>query len=165
MYYIMESPTANVNITIEAEKKPNNYKNCGRKPKVFKDGKPIDPQYYVNYYHDVIKKRETLCPYCDRKFACQRNLKRHLVGGKETAFCHRAHKRALNPDEYNESESSSSFDDYLRAPMTAPIREGSMLDEYIKKQTYQPKSEAEWFQAGWAMINMLMQAQKEKNDD
>jgi hypothetical protein len=49
--------------------------------------------------------------------------------------------------------------------MIAPIREGSILDEYIKKQTYQPKSEAEWFQAGWAMINMLMQAQKEKNGD
>ena len=44
----MESPIANVNTTIEAEKKPNNYKNCGRKPKVFKDGKPTDPQYYVN---------------------------------------------------------------------------------------------------------------------
>ena len=58
----MESPIANVNTTIEAEKKPNNYKNCGRNPKVFKDGKPIDPQYYVNYYHDVIKKERDAMP-------------------------------------------------------------------------------------------------------
>ena len=49
--------------------------------------------------------------------------------------------------------------------MVAPIREGSLLDEYMETQTHKPKSEAEWFQAGWAMINMLLQAQKEKNEN
>ena len=82
------SDVATASSTI-AKKKP------GRKPKVFLDNKPIDPKYYINYYHDVIKKKEHLCPYCSKKFACQYNVSRHLNNKRKA--CAVQHLAEKNP--------------------------------------------------------------------
>ena len=135
-------------------------KRRGRKPVVFLDNKPIDPKYYVNYYHDVIKKKEHSCPYCDRKFACQNNVNRHLkLSNKPCAVKYLQAKLDELGDSDTDSEGIREWADYYHKPHFPNIPD-KWLDLF--KDEPQPKNDTEWFQAGWLMVNMMLQSEQNR---
>ena len=71
-------------------------KKRGRKPKIFLNNKPIDPKYYVDYYHQVIKQKEHVCPRCGKHLACQSSVNRHLNDRKKSCL---AKVEANSPSE------------------------------------------------------------------
>ena len=170
----MENSNADISeiMAVEGQSQPRQKKKPGRKPTVFEDNKPIDPKYYVNYYHDVIKKKEHLCPYCSKKFACQYNVSRHLNNKRKAcALQHLAEKipeMHEEPsdhisdvmDEETDDETSSTTPFYPKAniPDNNPII-NEFLNFYADKPA--PKTVAEWNQAGWLMLNMVLNRQRE----
>jgi len=90
---------SNVVATKDPEKKRR-----GRKPVVYFNNKPIDPKYHVKYYHDITKKKDFFCPYCNKKFACKYNITRHLEKSNKT--CASKHFMTKHPELEEELEST-----------------------------------------------------------
>ena len=140
-------------------------KKRGRKPKVFLDNKPIDPKYYVNYYHDVIKQKEHLCPYCNKKFACQNNVNKHLKqSSKPCAVTYLQSLQTEHEESDTDSEDIRAWSDYYHKPHFLDIPQSSPINKWLShmEANPEPKNDAEWFQAGWLMINMMLESQKHK---
>ena len=139
-------------------------KRRGRKPVVYFNNKPIDPKYHVNYYHDVINKKEFACPYCDKKFACQYNIKRHLE--KTTKSCAMLHLRAQHPEIESESETEDHSEWSRRYSIhnQPDIQDSSPINRWLDhfKENPEPKTQTEWMNAGMLMLQMMLESQKNK---
>ena len=142
-------------------------KKRGRKPTVYLNKKPIDPKYHVNYYHDVTKKRDFICPYCSKKFARPYNITRHLEQSNKA--CALKHFVTKHPEIESEADSGTEdhsdnsewsrpygINDVPAIPDSSPINR--WLDHM--KDRPEPRSFNEWTDAGLLMIQMLLESQK-----
>ena len=139
-------------------------KKRGRKPTVYCDNKPIDPNYHKNYYHEVTKKRDFLCPYCSKKFARPYNITRHLEQSNKS--CAMLHIRSQHPEIESESETESSEEWARRYSIhnQPPIPDSSPINRWLDhfKENPEPKTQNDWMNAGMLMIQMMLESQKNK---
>ena len=141
-------------------------KKRGRKPTVYCDNKPIDPKYHVNYYHEVTKKRDFVCPYCSKKFARPFNITRHLEqSNKACALKHFMTKHPeLESEAGSETEDNSEWCRPLGLNDIPDIKDSSPINRWLDhmKDRPEPRSFDEWTEAGLLMIQMLLESQREK---
>ena len=162
---------SNVVATSDPEKKRR-----GRKPTVYFNNKPIDPKYHVNYYHDVTKKRDYLCPYCNKKFARPYNVTRHLEQSNKT--CASKHLLTKHPELEGEvdhiydvmaegdsdSESTEEWSRRYSIHSQPPIPDNPFINRWLDRMREQPepRTQNDWMNAGMLMVQMMLESQKNK---